>query len=100
MCTFLPRCMETRTNNNRGNLGALLPQLQSDPRIMDILMAMMGQDPTVPQEAREPSQPGQPSSAPPAKKPKKEEPKKEEPDTRTDEQKKADEFKTKVNELY
>lgn len=75
----------------------LMQAMQQDPRILEVVMAMQGIDVSTMSgnefAEREEKQPA-------AKKPK-EEPKKEEPsDDRTPEQKEADEFKLKGNELY
>jgi len=70
----------------------LMQMIQQDSRVMEIIAAMQGLDM---------SDMGAEEAAP-APAPKKAEPKKEEPppDNRTPEQKEADEFKTKGNELY
>mmetsp|Transcript_149287 Transcript_149287/g.371787 ORF Transcript_149287/g.371787 Transcript_149287/m.371787 type:complete len:588 (+) Transcript_149287:96-1859(+) len=79
----------------------MMQMMQQDPRMLEVFMAMQGIDVSTmsPEDlggagASEPSRPSPP--------PKKEEPKKEEPppDNRTPEQKEADEFKQKGNELY
>jgi len=79
----------------------MMQMMQQDPRMLEMFMAMQGIDVSTmsPDDlggaASEPSA----RSAPP---PKKEEPKKEEPppDNRTPEQKEADDFKQKGNDLY
>lgn len=81
----------------------LMQMMQSDPRLLELYMAMQGVD----INTMDTSQMGEEGAAggskpSPASAPKKEEPKKEEPppDLRSDETKRADEFKTKGNELY
>jgi len=76
----------------------LMQQMQQDPRVLEIFMAMQGM--AMPSDMEGP---GASASAAPAKKeaPKKEEKKEEAPpDLRPDNQKEADEFKTKGNALY
>lgn len=86
-------------------LGAQNPQLQqqmmmqmmqSDPRILEVVMAMQGIDVStaMPEDFEKPAPKETPKPAP-----KKEEPPPPE-DLRTPEQKEADEFKAKGNELY
>jgi len=74
--------------------------LQQDPRMLEVFMAMQGMDVSMMSGADFGAGASEgPKASPP---PKKEEPKKEEPppDHRTPEQKEADEFKLKGNELY
>lgn len=73
----------------------LMQVMQKDPRILEIIMALQGIDVSTmsPEDMGEPAEREAPKPPPP----KKEEPP---PDLRTEEQKKADEFKGKGNELY
>eukprot|EP00931_Biecheleriopsis_adriatica_P084718 TRINITY_DN586_c0_g2_i1.p1 TRINITY_DN586_c0_g2~~TRINITY_DN586_c0_g2_i1.p1 ORF type:complete len:585 (-),score=205.73 TRINITY_DN586_c0_g2_i1:132-1886(-) len=77
----------------------LMQMMQQDQRVLEVFMAMQGIDVSTmsPEEMGGSAEPSRPS--PP---PKKEEPKKEEvqEDLRTPEQKEADEWKSKGNELY
>lgn len=81
--------------NPQAQQAMLMQLMQKDQRILEVVMAMQGIDinTAAPEDFKD--------EAPP---PKKEPPKKEEPpppeDLRTPEQKEADEFKTKGNELY
>jgi len=77
----------------------MMQVMQKDPRVLEVVMAMQGMDVSTMQgeDGESPFAPSEPR-APPAKK--KEEPPAPPPDLRTDEQKKADEFKGKGNELY
>mmetsp|Transcript_173689 Transcript_173689/g.422463 ORF Transcript_173689/g.422463 Transcript_173689/m.422463 type:complete len:405 (+) Transcript_173689:134-1348(+) len=80
----------------------LLSMMNQDPRVLEVVMAMQGIDVST----MSPEDLGGAGGAPPSSRPepKKEEPKKEEPpppeDLRLPEQKEADEFKGKGNELY
>jgi len=78
----------------------LMQMMNTDPRVLELFMAMQGID----MAAGGPGDFGGPggSASEPPPPPKKEEPKKEEPppDDRTPEQKEADDFKAKGNELY
>jgi len=80
---------------------AMLMQLmQKDPRVLEVIMAMQGIDPEQMEQMqaeRGGGEPGRPAEPP---KPKKAEPPPPPKDERTDEQKAADEHKTKGNELY
>jgi len=78
----------------------LMQMMNQDPRVLELVMAMQGIDVST-MSPEDMGAPPPSASSPP---PKKEEPKKEEPpppeDLRTPEQKEADEFKSKGNELY
>mmetsp|Transcript_59673 Transcript_59673/g.194709 ORF Transcript_59673/g.194709 Transcript_59673/m.194709 type:complete len:590 (+) Transcript_59673:121-1890(+) len=80
----------------------LMQVMQSDPRVLEVVMAMQGMDiSTMPGADEMGGSPGGTASSPSRPVAKKQEPKKEEPpDERTPEQKEADEFKTKGNDLY
>lgn len=80
----------------------LMQMMNQDPRVLEVFMAMQGIDVSSmsPDGDINMKGPGGPAASSAPKKP---EPKKEEPppeDLRTPEQKEADEFKTKGNELY
>jgi len=90
---------------NQGMQQQLLMQMMNqDPRVLELFMAMQGIDVSTvdPSSMRAEAGDAEQQSRPAA--PKREEPKKEEPpppeDLRTPEQKEADEFKSKGNELY
>lgn len=78
----------------------LMQMMQQDPRVLEVFMATQGIDVST----MSPEDFPEGDSAPSRPAPKREPPKKEEPpppeDNRTSEQKEADEFKTKGNELY
>lgn len=99
--------------NMLAQLGAQNPQMQQqllmqvmqqDPRLLELYMAMQGIDVSAAdmEAMRQQEAAGGGAGAPPPSRPAPKEAKKEEPppDLRTDEQKEADEFKTKGNELY
>merc|ERR1719258_484282 len=74
----------------------MMQMIQQDQRLLEVFMAMQGMD----INTMSPEDMGA-SPEPPKPPPKKEEKKEEPPeDLRTPEQKEADEFKTKGNELY
>jgi len=78
----------------------MMQLMQKDPRVLEVIMAMQGIDASMMQGGDfGEGEPGGASSMPKPE-PKKKEPPAPPPDLRTDEQKKADEFKTKGNELY
>jgi stress-induced-phosphoprotein 1 len=94
-----------QTVNSIMQLGATNPQLQQqmvmqmmqkDPRVLEIIMAMQGLDVSTAEGADF----GEPGEAPKPAPKKKEEPPPPPEDLRTPEQKEADEYKTKGNELY
>lgn len=93
--------MQLGQSNPQMQQQLLMQSMNTDPRLLEVVMAMQGIDVSTmsPEDLG-----GGASSAPPTPAPKKEEPKKEEPpppeDLRTPEQKEADEFKAKGNELY
>lgn len=78
----------------------LMQMMQQDPRVLEVFMAMQGIDVST----MSPEEMGGEGDSAPSQPPRREPPKKEEPpppeDFRTPEQKEADEFKTKGNELY
>jgi len=97
--------------NMLAQLGAQNPQMQQqllmqvmqqDPRLLELYMAMQGIDVSAADMEAMRQQEAAGGGAPPPSRPAPKEAKKDEPppDLRTDEQKEADEFKTKGNELY
>jgi len=81
----------------------LMQMMNQDPRVLEVFMAMQGIDVSTMGEGGPGGDMGEPGFTPDARPaaPKKEEKKDEPPpDERTPEQKEADEFKTKGNELY
>jgi len=80
----------------------LMQVMQTDPRLLELYMAMQGIDVSSADMEAMRQEAGNATGAPPPQKAPKKEEKKEEPppDLRTDEQKEADEIKAKGNELY
>lgn len=88
--------MQLGAQNPQMQQNLLMQMMQKDPRILEVVMALQGID----MNTANPEDFGEPPKPKEAPKPKKEEPPPPPPDNRTPEQKEADEFKTKGNELY
>jgi stress-induced-phosphoprotein 1 len=91
--------MQLGGNNQQMQQQLLMQMMQQDPRVLEVFMAMQGMDvSTMRPEDMGAGDESAPSRAAPTKEKKSEQQQPE--DVRTPEQKEADDFKTKGNELY